>query len=328
MKALIYSSAATVELRDVPAPEPAQNEVVVRVEAAGICGSDMHAYLGHDERRPPPLILGHEASGVIVSGPREGTFVAVNPLVTCGLCSYCVAGRENLCPDRQIISMPPRQGAFAELIVIPERNLLELPAGFAFEKAAMTEPLACGWHAAKRARKLVETVPSSTTCLVIGGGAIGFGAALALSAQGFGRITIAERNEKRRLALRKSCAFDLIKSTDETEPGFQLIVDAHGDALSRAAASRLAAPSGIIVHLGLAGREGGLDARRMTLQEITFIGSYTYTAEDFRETFAAMTDNRLGPLDWFDQYPLEHADTVFAALRNGEIAAPKVILRP
>jgi threonine dehydrogenase-like Zn-dependent dehydrogenase len=90
-------------------------ECLVRVEAVGICGSDMHAYLGHDERRPAPLILGHEAAGVVVDGPLQGKRVTVNPLATCGKCRACLSGRNNLCPNRQILSMVPRQGAFAEL---------------------------------------------------------------------------------------------------------------------------------------------------------------------------------------------------------------------
>ena len=95
-------------------PVPGDGEDVVRIGAVGICGSDMHAYLGHDARRPAPLILGHEAAGVIETGARAGTRVTVNPLVTCGTCRYCKDGRDNLCTTRQIISMPPREGGFAD----------------------------------------------------------------------------------------------------------------------------------------------------------------------------------------------------------------------
>ena len=105
MKALVYDGVETLTFRDVPDPVVADNEHLIRVEAVGICGSDMHAYLGHDARRPAPLILGHEAAGIIVGGPKDGMRVTVNPLVTCGTCAACTSGRENLCPTRQIISM-------------------------------------------------------------------------------------------------------------------------------------------------------------------------------------------------------------------------------
>ncbi|HKL45492.1 MAG TPA: alcohol dehydrogenase catalytic domain-containing protein, partial [Roseovarius sp.] len=119
MKALIYEGPEAVVLRNVPDAEPRAGEELIRVSAVGICGSDMHAYLGHDARRPAPLILGHEAAGVIVGGPRAGERVTINPLVTCGVCDACRAGRENLCAARQIISMPPREGAFAEYVAMP-----------------------------------------------------------------------------------------------------------------------------------------------------------------------------------------------------------------
>ena len=89
MKALFYDGVETLGFRDVPDPVPIEGEYLVQVEAVGICGSDMHAYLGHDARRPAPLILGHEAAGIVVGGPKDGTRVTVNPLVECGTCAAC-----------------------------------------------------------------------------------------------------------------------------------------------------------------------------------------------------------------------------------------------
>ena len=129
MKALVYSDPETLEYRDVPKPSPDEGHVLVRVMASGVCGSDMHAYLGHDERRPAPLILGHEAAGIVASGPETGRRVTFNPLVTCGQCRECLSGRTNLCASRQIVSMAPRQGAFAEYVTIPQDNLITVPCG-------------------------------------------------------------------------------------------------------------------------------------------------------------------------------------------------------
>src|SRR3546814_3593786 len=101
MKALVYTGPGTVDYREVEDPAPQAGESLLRVEACCICGSDMHAFHGRDERRKPPLILGHEAVGTVLAGPRAGRRVVVNPLVSCGACDYCREGRGNLCGSRQ-----------------------------------------------------------------------------------------------------------------------------------------------------------------------------------------------------------------------------------
>lgn len=323
MKALVYDGVETLGFRDVADPVASTGEYLIRVDAVGICGSDMHAYLGHDARRPAPLILGHEAAGVIVGGPMDGRRVTVNPLVNCGTCAACVSGRENLCPERQIISMPPREGAFSQYIAMREQNLVTVPDDVPMGKAALAEPLAVSWHAARLALGALH--PSGERrALVLGGGAIGLAAALALRAMGVKDITIVEPNAGRR---------DFLTGLGETvvaraEGQFPLVIDAVGYAATRAAASGLASPGGVIVHVGLGEDAGGLDVRRMTLQEITFIGTYTYTAQDFRDTAQAIFDGRLGALDWCQYRPLSEGAEAFAALRAGTVAEPKIILEP
>lgn len=324
MKALVYDGPETVEYRDVPEPTPALNEQLIRVSAAGICGSDMHAYLGHDDRRPAPLILGHEAAGVIVGGARDGERVTINPLVSCGECAACKAGRENLCPYRQIISMPPREGAFAQFVAMPDSNLITVPDDFPLSKAALAEPLAVSWHAARLG---LQTLHNSLErrALVIGGGAIGLAAALALKAMGCEAVSVLEPNSERRDFLNRSCGVNAVDRTNDSVP---LVVDAVGYAATRAAASALVSPGGMIVHIGLGEDTGGLDIRRMTLQEISFTGTYTYTNADFRDTANAMFDGRLGPLDWIESRPLSEGASAFQDIRSGVVAAPKTILIP
>jgi 2-desacetyl-2-hydroxyethyl bacteriochlorophyllide A dehydrogenase len=324
MKALVYTGPEQLELQDVPDAAPATGDVVIRVDSVGICGSDMHAYLGHDDRRPAPLILGHEASGVILGGPRDGERVTINPLVTCTGCAACRSGRENLCPNRQIISMPPRNGAFAQFVTMPERNLVTVPDAFPLDKAALAEPLAVSWHAVRLGAAALNPADEHTA-LVIGGGAIGLAAALALGAMGFGDVTIVEPNATRRAFLQGSCGLNV---TGEAKGLYPLVVDAVGYAATRADASALAKPGGVIVHIGLGEDAGGLDIRRMTLQEITFIGTYTYTAKDFRDTAEAMFDGRLGTLDWVESRPLSEGAEAFSDIRSGRTPAPKILLKP
>ena len=146
MKALVYLGPNSLTYRDEAEPVPEPGEVLVRVEAVGICGSDMHAYHGHDSRRPPPLILGHEAAGRIVGGSRDGARVTINPLVIDPSCVYARDGRGHLSPTRQIISMPPRPGAFAEYLRIPDGNALDIPDSLPIEHAALAEPIAVAWQ--------------------------------------------------------------------------------------------------------------------------------------------------------------------------------------
>lgn len=324
MKALVYTGPEAMEYRDAPDPAPREGEHLIRVDSVGICGSDMHAYLGHDNRRPAPLILGHEAAGVIVGGPRDGARVTVNPLVTCGTCPACTTGRENLCTSRQIISMPPREGAFAQFITMPDSNLVTVPEDVPFAKAALAEPLAVSWHAVRLGLEALHPA-AERTALVLGGGAIGLAAVLALRAMGVEAITIVEPNGTRRAFLTERCGEVAVATSDTPHA---IVVDAVGYTATRATASALTEPGGVILHIGLGEDMGGLDIRRMTLQEITFIGTYTYTAEDFRQTAAAIFDGRLGPLDWTDTRGLSDGAQAFADIRAGRVPNPKIILTP
>lgn len=324
MKALVYDDVETLTFRDMPDPTPRDGEHLIRIDAVGICGSDMHAYLGHDARRPAPLILGHEAAGVVQGGPLDGKRVTINPLVVCGTCPACRSDRQNLCPHRQIISMEPRPGAFAQYVTMPEVNLVEVPGDVPLTKAALAEPIAVSWHAARLALNALH--PSmQRRALVIGGGAIGLAAAISLRAMGVPDITIVEPNDTRRAFLTERCAETAVAATTDS---FALVVDAVGYAATRAMASARALPGGVIAHIGLGEDIGGLDVRRMTLQEITFIGTYTYTAQDFRDTAAAIFDGRLGALDWFRTRALSDGAQAFRDLRSGTVAAPKIVLDP
>jgi len=324
MKALVYDGPKIVSYREVPDPIPNQDNVLIKIKAVGICGSDMHAYLGHDERRPAPLILGHEAAGIISGGDRNGERVTINPLVSCGNCWACCNSRENICPNRQIISMPPREGAFAQYVTMPERNLVAVPSDYCLQKAALVEPLAVGWHTAKLAVRAID-ITMEKSALVIGGGAIGLATALALRAMGIDDIVISEFNPLRREYLQEHID---AKVVEKTEASFSIIVDAVGFGSTRAIASQLVSPGGIIAHVGLGDKTDGLDIRRITLQEITFIGTYTYTAQDFKDTAEALFTGRLGLLEWIEKRPLSEGKASFRELLGNTVAAPKIVLDP
>ncbi len=331
MRAMVYTAPQTLEMREVAMPECASpDDAIVQIEACGIGGSDLHAWHGHDERRPSPIVLGHEAVGTIVEGHDAGQRVAINPLVTCGTCRHCLLGRENLCAERQIISMPPRPGAFADYVTIPMRNLVPVPNHVEPTSAALIEPLACGWHGVRLATEVSKVDLNDAIVVVIGGGAVGIGAALTLDIFGAKNICVLETNPKRHRAIQCAGPFNVLTpeayaSNEGHMP--DLVIDAAGFASTRALASSIAGSGSVIVHVGLSDASSGLDVRRITLQEITFIGSNTYSDEDFRDTAAALFEGHYGLLDWIDVRPLSDGPDAFRELGTSETAAPKIVLQ-
>lgn len=326
MRALVYTGPNQMIVTDQPRPIPGPAEVLVKVHAVGICGSDMHAYHGYDDRRPAPLVLGHEAAGLVASGPRTGERVAINPLVVDPDCPAAKAGRPHLSPTRAIISMPPRPGAFAEYVTIPERNLLPVPDGLSLRDAALSEPVAVSWHALRIGLdRLGQPQPR---VLIQGGGAIGVAAALIARHLGAQSIHLAEPHAGRRGMLAGEAGIDTFDpiSHDPGESAFDLVIDAVGAVATRQAASRLVRPGGVIVHVGLLPGQDGFDIRRITLQEITITGSYCYTPEDFAAALDALANNALGNLAWVETRELADGPKAFSDLDAGQVNAAKIVL--
>ena len=329
MKALVQTAPNTLLYRDEPQPEPRAGEALVRVEAVGICGSDMHAIHGHDARRPTPIILGHEAAGRVLEGPLAGQRVAVNPLWVPLDCPFAREGRPHLSPRREILSMPPRPGAFAEWVRAPVENLCVIPEEMPAQHAALAEPIAVAYHAVHHGARLLGRPLPAARCLVLGGGAIGLACALVLRQAGAGETWLIEPQPARRETARSAgIAQARAPGEEPAEGSADLILDAVGSAATRAAASRLARPGGVIVHAGLLPGAEGLDVRRITLQEITFTGTYCYTPEEFRAVVALLVEGRFGALDWLETRPLAEGARAVADIDAGRVAAAKIVLLP
>ncbi len=328
MKALVYTANEEMTYRDEPEPNPATGDALIAIESVGICGSDMHAYLGHDERRVPPLILGHEAVGTVLEGTSPGQRVVLNPLITCGVCDECLGGRQNLCAERDLIGMY-RAGAFAEQIAIPETNLIPVPDDMPGAQAALTEPGATGLHGVLLAERIVSRPLSESRVLVFGAGSVGLLTALLLKDKGVAQVVIAETNPLRRQLIERHCQFELIDPRQQppASQAFDCVFDAVGGAVTREQSIAAVKSGGIIVHIGLMDNQGTMDVRSMTLREITFIGTYTYTPVDLRATLAKLHSGALGDLGWVEQRPLAAGAEAFAELLQGQCAAPKVVLQ-
>lgn len=330
MKALVYVGTQAVEFRDEPAPaDPQQHQVLLNIDACGLCGSDMHAYHGLDARRVPPLILGHEATGVVQNGTRAGERVIVNPLITCGTCIDCVSGHSNLCASRELVGMR-LAGAFAQQIVVPESNILAMPADMDITHASLTEPTAVSLHCVLMAERVLSRPISEARALVIGAGAIGVLAALVLQSKGCKEVYLGDTNALRRDTAEKhnfGHVYDPLGN--EPEAGsFDVVIDAVGSGKTRAACSRLVRAGGVICHAGLQDQADGLDTRRLTLQEVTFIGNYCYTVADLRAAIDSIYTGKLGKLEWIEERPLSEGASAFADVHNGTTPSPKIVLFP
>ncbi len=327
MKALVYTAPNEVTYRDEPPPSRGADEVLLQIDAAGICGSDMHAYHGHDPRRVPPLILGHELSARVVEGPGEGRRVTVNPLITCGRCEYCAQGRDNLCAHRTMIGMT-RAGGFAELMATAASSVIDVPQDISVRAAALTEPAATALHAiAIATRALARPLPECSV-LVLGGGAIGMLATLLLRSYGVRRVSVGEINALRRTSLAKATNAHVYDPAREQPSGADLVLDAVGAKATRNAALSAVKPGGVVMHVGLLDWASEIDMRKLTLAEITLIGTYTYTTADLRAAVAALAAGAFGDLAWVEERPLAEGAAAFRDLHEGRSAAAKIILRP
>jgi alcohol dehydrogenase len=328
MKALVYTAPEVIELKVEPDPAPAAGEALVRVDAVGICGSDMHAWHGHDERRVPPMILGHEAAGTVVEGENRGRRVTMNPMIPCGECLCCLVGRTNICKNCSIIGMT-RPGAFAQYVTIPESCLIDLPEGLEPLHAALSEPTATSWHAVNLAERTSWRPLAEMDTLVIGGGSIGLLTALILRARGVHSVRLAETNKLRR----ETAATAGIQYVDPVDTQLSancahIVFDAVGSAKSRQLAIHAVHPGGAIIHIGLTESGGEMDIRKITLREIAFVGSYTYTRADLASAVDALYRGVLGDLSWVEARPLSDGAAAFADLDAGRTAAAKIVLLP
>jgi 2-desacetyl-2-hydroxyethyl bacteriochlorophyllide A dehydrogenase len=333
MKALVYTQPNEMQLLERPMPALAQDEVVLKIEAVGICGSDMHAWHGHDPRRKPGLVLGHEFVGRIAqsaaAGFEPGTRWTGNPLIVCGTCEYCVQGRNNLCANRTMVGMT-RPGAYAEYMSIPAASLIAMPQDMSTTAAALTEPAATAWHAINMSIRVLARPLHECRVLVIGGGAIGMLAALLLKHLGVDRLTVTELNPLRRETLAHKVGCEVIDSREQplAENQYDYVIDAVGSKITRAQAFSAIKPGGVIMHIGLQDWASEIDMRKLTLAEITLLGTYTYTTADLRATVDALHRGTFGDLSWVEERGLEEGPQAFIDLDRGHSAAAKIVLRP
>ena len=334
MHALVYTGTNKIDFREEKDPTPKPGESLIKVKASGICGSDMHAYHGNDERRIPPLILGHEVSGTSLDGKYKNKDVVINPLISCEKCSYCKNEREHLCPERTMIGMSTpikREGGLAEFVSVPEKNIFEVPKDLSIKEAALAEPAAVALHAVLLAEKNLKKPLSECKILIQGAGAIGLLCGLVLNTEKNSKnIVISDPNKKRLDECSKYLSANFVSPNDKAikENNFDLILESVGLEVTRLQAIKSIVPGGTIVHIGLTQPSGTFDFKKLTIQEITLVGTYCYTNKDFQNTLDILTKKKLGDLGWIEYRELKKGSEAFNEIHNGTCIAPKIILIP
>ena len=334
MQALVYTGTNKIDFREEKDPIVKPGESLIKVKASGICGSDMHAYHGNDERRIPPLILGHEVSGTSLDGKLKNKDVVINPLISCENCDYCKNKREHLCPERTMIGMSTptkREGGLAELVSVPEKNIFEVPEKLNIKEAALAEPAAVALHAVLLAEQNLKKPLSECKILIQGAGAIGLLCGLVLNKEKkTTNIIMSDPNKKRLDECSKYLKANFVSPNDKSikANNFDLILESVGLEATRHQAIKSIAPGGTILHIGLTQASGTFDFKKLTIQEVTLVGTYCYTNNDFQKTLEILKEKRLGDLGWIDFRDLKKGSEAFQEIHNGSCVAPKIILTP
>lgn len=342
MKALLLSQYRHLEITEIPTPTLGRDELLVRVAACGICGSDVHGYDGSSGRRIPPLVMGHEAAGVVaeagadVKGFKKGDRVTFDSTVYCGECPNCVRGDINLCDRRQVLGVScgdyRRNGAFAEFVVVPARIAYHLPDNLSFSEAALLEAVAVALHAVA----LVEIRPQETA-LVIGAGTIGLLIQQALAAVGCSRIFVADVDDARlKLSASLGATAVLNSKTDMKSEvlrltngiGVDIAIEAVGINPTIAMAIDNARKGGTVVLVGNVTPEVKLPLQVVVSRQIKLQGSCA-SAGEYPRAIELMSAGKINVKPLISAVaPLEEGPSWFDRLYAHEPNLLKVVLQP
>jgi L-iditol 2-dehydrogenase len=343
LKALVYTKPYTFEYSDFPDPAVGDDDVLIHIKACGICGSDVHGFTGKTGRRIPPLIMGHEAAGIVegfgknVSGFENGDRVCFDSTVYCNKCEACRAGLFNRCDKRQVlgVSVPEfkRHGAFAEFVAVPWWIVSKIPDELSFVNAALLEPASIGTHAANRAR-----ISKDDTVVVIGAGTIGLFILQGARLRSAAKVIAVDINDFR-LDLAKKLGADVLinplKSNlseailQETDgKGASVTFEAVGNAKTFANAVAVTRMGGHIVAVGNLENKAEFDLQQFVAKEHTFIGSYASSGE-FRDCIELVASGKINvePLI-SDVLPMKEGPGAFDRLLKAEENLLKIVLEP
>jgi L-iditol 2-dehydrogenase len=321
MKALVYTGPGKVELQEVAKPTATSGDVLLKIGVSGICGSDIHGFLGHSERRRPGLVLGHEAVATIeevdasVTGWERGQRVVVNPLISCGACAACLAGKQNLCASWRVLGMDRVQGTYAEFIAVPASSLYPLSPEVSEEEAVLTEPLANVVHFF---RISTTDIPESLT--VLGAGPIGILGLVLAKIRGIPRVCVVDKNEARLAVATKLGADHVVASGKEEAAdavrrwsggGTEFVIETAGISATRRQAVSCCGRGGRIVFVGLAENDSPLPWIEMIRDEKTIFTTFAYTPRDFLTALRLIESRQIDLRPWTETHSLDDGQASF-----------------
>lgn len=329
MKALRLEEIGRLEVVELPDPAPAAGEVRLRIVVTGICGSDIHGFTGDNGRRFPGQVMGHESVAIVdalgagVDGLAVGDVATFNPVVVPEEELDAFEGREQMAPGKHVIGVAREVVAsFAQLIIVPARNVVPLPASMPIELGALVEPLAVALHAVRRAG-----VRASDRVLVAGGGPIGQSTVLALQMLGVERIAVTELSASRRDLVTRLGAIALDAGGDDViarihaalEGEADVAIDAVGVEPTLRASLQATRQGGTVCLVGMGAPKLALDAFLVSTQERAVVGSFTYAARDFRDA-----------AEWIGQAPPQASELVSKTvpLEEGHAAFAELAAHP
>jgi len=340
VKALMYMGPRRIEIQEIDRPSCGPDEALIKVEAVGICGSDLGGYLGHHARRQAGLVLGHELAGTVVelganaAGAEIGDRVCVNPLFSCGVCENCRGGRPNLCAQWRLLGMDRVQGAMAEYVCAPVSALRPLSDGTGPVRGACVEPLACAVHILS----LAPAAPFSSL-LIIGAGTQGALIALLARQLGYGTIVNVDVNPRRLEAVTELAGIDAAINPRESDldsairgifgpAGADIAIDAVGSTVARDQAMRYCRSGGDVLFMGLAEQRSDLDVITMIRKEQRLIGSFAYADRDFSAAQRLIETGAADFSRWTETLGLEQGPEAFHRLTTDPGATLKIVLQP
>jgi len=321
VKALVYTGPGRVEIQDVAKPTAGPGDVLLQIQTAAICGSDIHGFLGHSERRKPGLVLGHEAVATIaevhpsVGGWEPGRRVVVNPLITCGRCAACLAGRQNLCATWKVLGLDRVQGTYAEFVALPVSCLYPFPEGLSVQEAVLTEPLANVVHYFRIA---MSELPDSLT--VLGAGPIGILTLALAKLRGIARVCVVDTNEARLEVARRLRADAVVLSGREdpveavrrwSDGGTEVVIETAGITATRRQAVGCCRRGGRLVFVGLGENDSALPWIEMIRDEKSVFTTFAYTPRDFATALRIVESRQIDLRPWTETRPLADGQAGF-----------------
>ena len=324
MRALVYTAPHQVTLEDRPRPRAAVGECEIAVAAAGICGSDISGFLGHSRRRIPPLVLGHELVGHKADGKR----VVANPLISCGCCTACLGGAQNLCSSWRLLGMDQTAGCYQEFVAISESQVYEIPDHLSDTRAVIAEPLANIVHLFRIAAPLPFFRMG-----IVGGGTMGSLALLTAKRLGVREVLVEDVNDVRletvrgmgaTLAANVSTEEGRLEARRFAGHGLDLVLDASGVGPARQAAFDLCRPG---VLLGMGQERSEIDFVTSIRKEHRVAMSFAYTPVDFERSLNLLTAGEIDLAPWTAELPLEAGQEAFDRMTSAPGDTLKMVLR-